>query len=146
MNRKRNIAMILYSLSHGCHKRQLIFLSKVFAGINRVVCACQIPPSAELSKSTFLLHNGLGVVVHEHATIGERVVICQNVTIGGGRGGNHPGGAPTIKSGCTIGAGAVLLGPIIIGENAKIGANAVVLNDIPASSTAVGSPAHIVVN
>ena len=140
---KTNLAMQLYKYSRYFYTKKAIFLSKIFASLNRIICACQIPPSASLSPTTYLLHNGLGVVIHEKAAIGNNVVICQNVTIGGGRGGAHPGGAATILDGAVIGAGAVLLGPITIGENARIGANAVVLEDVPDNATATGIPAKI---
>lgn len=141
---KRNLAMILYMYSHSCYRRNFYMLSKLFSSLNRVLCACQIPPSAELSPTCYLLHNGLGVVIHEKAKIGNNVTICQNVTIGGGRGENRPGGSATIEDDVSIGAGAVLLGPIHIGKGAKIGANAVVLDDVSANITVVGMPAHAV--
>ena len=89
------------------------------------------------------MHNGLGVVIHENAVVGRNVLICQNVTIGGGRGEAHPSGCATIEDGVMIGAGAVLLGPIHIGKNVKIGANAVVLNDVPENMTVTGVPAEV---
>lgn len=82
-------------------------------------------------------HNGLGVVVHPNVIIGNNVTIRQNVTIGGRNGS----GLPIIMDNVEIGAGAVLLGDIIIGESARIGANAVVLTDTPPHHTAVGVPA-----
>lgn len=75
--------MRLYSISAWFYNKRLISISKIFAGLNRCICACQIPPSAVLSDSTYLLHNGLGIVIHEGAKIGQNVTICQNVTIGG---------------------------------------------------------------
>ena len=90
-----------------------------------------------------MLHNGLGVVIHEKAIVKANVLICQNVTIGGGRGGTHPSGAATIEEGAQIGAGAVVLGPVRIGKNSKTGANSVVLTDVPDFATVTGVPATV---
>ncbi|MDN4509343.1 serine O-acetyltransferase [Gordonibacter sp. RACS_AR49] len=143
---KRNLSMKLYGLAHGAYAKGFRRVSLVFAALNRVVCSCQIPPSAQLSSSAYLMHNGLGVVIHEKAVVGERCVICQNVTIAGGRGEGYPPGGAVIGKDVIIGAGAVTIGPISIGDGAKIGANTVCLSDVPPGATAVGVPARIIVD
>ena len=87
---------------------------------------------------------GVGCVIHERCTIGDNVEIYQNVTIGGNGKENQPSpGIPTIKNNVKIYAGACVLGPIVIGDNSIVGANAVVLCDVPDNSIAVGVPAKI---
>ena len=90
-------------------------------------------------KGLLLPHNGLGVVIHPKVVIGKNVKILQNVTIGGREGS----GLPIIKDNVEIGAGAVILGNIIIGSHSKIGANAVVISNVPDNSIAVGVPAQV---
>lgn len=81
---KSNFAMKLYRISRFFYLKKLRLPAVFFSGINRVVFNCQIPPSASLAPSAYLLHNGLGVVIHEKAIVKANVLICQNVTIGGG--------------------------------------------------------------
>lgn len=140
---KTNSSMRIYRISRWLYliSPYLRPLSKIFYSLNRIVFSCQIPPSSALDKSTYLLHNGLGVVIHETAVIGARTVICQNVTIGGGQ---HSHGSAIIGDDVLLGAGCVTLGPIKIGNHSKIGANAVVLNDVQDGCTVVGIPARIV--
>ena len=102
----------------------------------------EIHPGAKIGKRFFIDH-GTGVVIGETAEVGDDVTIYQGVTLGGtGKdvGKRHP----TVGSGVMIGAGAKVLGPFSIGDNAKIAAGSVVLNEIPENCTAVGAPAHVV--
>jgi serine O-acetyltransferase len=99
--------------------------------------ACDIHISS-LPDSTTVPH-ACGIVIHKKTKIGENVRIYQNVTIGGR--GDTSKGIPKIKHGVTIYAGAVVLGDVLVGENSTIGANAVVVNDVPPNSTVVGVPA-----
>lgn len=108
---------------------------------NRLVFATVLPSSVKIGRGCVLGYAGLGVVIHKDACIGDRVHICQNVTIG-----RHPNrdGVPTIEDDVYIGPGAVLSGNIVIGRGASIGANAVVLKDVPAGVVAVGVPARFI--
>ncbi len=100
----------------------------------------EIHPAASIGGEFFIDH-GAGVVIGETAEIGERVTLYQGVTLGGTgfqRGKRHP----TLGDNVTVGSGAKLLGPIVVGDGAKIGANTVVVEDVPPSSTVVGNPGH----
>jgi serine O-acetyltransferase len=106
------------------------------------VTGIEIHPAADVGDGLFIDH-GVGVVVGETAEIGENVTLYQGVTLGGtgfATGKRHP----TVEDNVTIGSGAKLLGPIRIGHGAKIGANAVVVHDVPPNSTVVGNPGHTV--
>jgi serine O-acetyltransferase len=100
-----------------------------------------IHPSAAVGRSVFLDH-GTGIVVGAFVTIGDEVTIMQNVTLG--RGGKADGGAPTIGRGVLLSAGATVLGEVVVGDFAKIGAGSIVTTDVPAGCTAVGVPARLV--
>ena len=107
----------------------------------RFFTGTDIHPAAKIGRRLFIDH-ALGVVIGETAEIGEDVVIFHQVTLGGvamSKGKRHP----TIESRVMIGAGAKVLGPIIIGQGSKIGANAVVVKDVPPNCVAVGVPARI---
>ena len=113
--------------------RALAYASRSLTGI-------EIHPAATVGDGLFIDH-GMGVVIGETAEIGENVTIYQGVTLGGtgfATGKRHP----TVEDNVTIGSGAKLLGPITIGHGAKIGANAVVIHDVPPNSTVVGNPGH----
>lgn len=102
---------------------------------------CWVPGSASIGVGVILGYQGLGIVVHKNAVIGDNVHIDQGVTIGGNA---KVVGVPVIEDEVYIGAGAKILGPIRIGTGARVGANAVVLCDVPAHATAIGIPARIV--
>ena len=108
--------------------------------VTRAVTGIEIHPSASIGQGLFIDH-GAGVVIGETADIGNDVTLYQGVTLGGtgfATGKRHP----TVQDNVTIGSGAKLLGPITIGHGAKIGANSVVITDVPANSTVVGNPGH----
>lgn len=100
---------------------------------------CDIHPTDSIAENVVFAHNGLGVVVNEDAVIDKNVLIQHHVTIG-----SNGKGAPHIRGGVKIGAYAIILGDIEIGENAVIGAGAVVTKSIPAGATVVGNPARII--
>lgn len=102
----------------------------------------KVPFKCEIGKGTFFSHRGIAVVVHPDARIGERCVIGTSVVIGG-RGKGKPG-APVIGDDVYIGTGAKILGPVCIGNRAVIGANAVVVDDVPAGATVIGIPARVI--
>lgn len=110
--------------------------------LNQLLFSCHIGSRAQIGEGCVFQHNGVGVVISDHAIIGDNCMIYQNVTVGVLEDGSIS--APVIKDGVVIGAGAILLGGITVGEGAKVGAGAVVLSDVPAGATAVGVPAHIV--
>ncbi|APR39505.1 serine O-acetyltransferase [Paraburkholderia sp. SOS3] len=128
------LSRLLYRLRVPC----LPWLLKV---LNRMLFSVSLPPSVEVGRNVTFGYQGLGIVVHRHAAIGSNVIVAPNVVIGG-RGGRP--GAPVIEDDVLIGAGACILGPVTIGRGARIGANAVVMVDVPAGATAVGVPARIV--
>ena len=108
----------------------------------RAVTGIEIHPAAQIGDGLFIDH-GTGVVVGETAEIGHDVTLYQGVTLGGtgfATGKRHP----TVEDNVTIGSGAKLLGPITVGHGAKIGANSVVITDVPPNSTVVGNPGHVV--
>ncbi len=120
-------------------RNKIPLLPKVIQWFIRITCSADIPVNIYIGENTVLKHNGLGVVLHEKAIIGENVTIMQNVTIGGRNGR----GAPRIDNNVFIGSGACVLGDIIIGKNSMIGANAVVINDVPENAVVGGIPAKV---
>lgn len=136
------LAMRLYLVSHWFYLKKIPIIPGFIMRMNRVICSCDIPFTAKIHPTVTFGHNGLGCVIHERAIIKENVTIMQNVTIGG----RGKSGVPTIEKGVFIGAGACVLGGIVIGEYAKIGSNAVVLTDVPCNVTVVGIPARKVNN
>ena len=132
------IVIRLYRIMRFFQLHHCRILAKGMCCIIRILFACVIPPTAELGKGCRMPH-GLGIVIHHRAIVGDNTTIYQHVTIAG-----SGGGVPRIGSNCIIGAGAFLHGAIALGNNVKIGANAVVLSDIPDNCTAVGIPAKIV--
>ena len=135
-------AIAWYRFAHVLHKKNFKRLSRIIMGINQIFTNIDIHPAAEIGKHLFIDH-GFGVVIGETTIIEDDVLIYQGVTLGGVsliNGKRHP----TIKKGAVIGAGAKILGNIEIGEYAKIGANSVVVKNVPSCSTAVGIPARII--
>jgi len=117
-------------------------LARAISGVSKFLTSVDIHPGATIGHQLFIDH-ATGVVIGETAEIGDRVLIYQCVTLGGvslDKGKRHP----TLEDGVVVGAGAKVLGNITIGENSKIGANSVVVKNVPANSTAVGIPARII--
>ena len=131
----------LYRIARWLYLRRVPFLPWCIKVFTRIVFGVVLPPSASLGHGVLLDYQGLGIVIHRNAIIGDRAVIGTGVTIGG-RSGRE--GAPVLGEGAMIGTGAKVLGPIRIGRFASIGANAVVLNDVPDYGVAVGVPARLV--
>ena len=119
-------------------------ISRLIKLMNHLICACSVSIDAEIGDRTVFDHRGIGCVIHPNAVIGEDCKIFQNVTIGSKwSGANCLGEAPHIGNNVMIGAGAVILGDILVGDNSIIGANAVVTHSVPENSLAVGVPAII---
>lgn len=135
-------AIINYRIAHYFHEKHLYFIADWISKRTRKKTGIEIHPAAKIGKGVFIDH-GMGVVIGETTEIGDNCTIYQGVTLGGtgkDKGKRHP----TIGSNVTIGSGAKVLGPFSVGDNSKIAANAVVLNEIPANSTCVGVPARVV--
>ena len=133
-------ALLAHRVAHAMHDADIPIAPTMVAYTSRAVTGIEIHPAAKISCDFFIDH-GSGVVIGETAEIGERVTIYQGVTLGGtgfARGKRHP----TVEDNVTIGSGAKLLGPITIGHGAKVGANSVVIEDVPPNSTVVGNPGH----
>ncbi len=134
-------ARILHRLSNNLWHAQLKWLARFVSHIARGLTGIEIHPGATIGKRFFIDH-GMGVVIGETAHIADDVTLYHGVTLGGTSwkdGKRHP----TIGNGVVVGAGAKILGPISIGDDAKIGSNAVVVKDVPAGATATGIPARI---
>jgi serine O-acetyltransferase len=133
-------ALLAYRVAHALHLAGVPLLPRVISMLTRTFTGIEIHPAARIGEGLFIDH-GIGVVIGETADIGNDVTLYQGVTLGGtgfATGKRHP----TVQDNVTIGSGAKLLGPITIGHGAKIGANSVVITDVPANSTVVGNPGH----
>lgn len=138
---------LLHLMQNSARKR-VPLLPKFLASLLRIIYCCDISGGGlGISPKAVFMHRGLGCVLHENVVVGDNVKIYQNVTLGGDgrehpdlpRGGNHP----VIKPNSIIYAGACVLGPVVVGEDSIVGANAVVLCDVPPHCIAVGVPAEI---
>jgi serine O-acetyltransferase len=123
--------------------KKLHFIAKSIWIIMRIIFACDMGVTAKIGKGVGFFHNGLGCVIHPRTEIGDNTKIYQNVTIGGNGRKNGENGVPVIGCDVFIGAGAVLVGPIRVGDGAVIGANTVVTRDVPAGFVIGGSPAKV---
>ena len=135
-------AMFFYRHSHWLYSKGLRFLPRFISGLGQLLTTIDIHPAAQIGRRVFIDH-GVGVVIGETTIIEDDVLIYQQVTLGGvslNKGKRHP----TIENNVVIGAGAKILGNITIGRNSKVGANSVVVKDVPAESTAIGIPARVI--
>ena len=134
-------ALIMHRFSHWVWQHGFYWLALFSSHIARWFTGIEIHPGASIGRRVFIDH-GMGVVIGETAVIGDDCTLYHGVTLGGtswNKGKRHP----TLENGVVIGAGAKVLGPIIVGANARIGSNAVVVKDVPAGATAVGIPARV---
>lgn len=132
-------ALLFYRLSHWLWRHRLLVLGRFVSSLGRILTGIEIHPGAIIGRRLFIDH-GMGVVIGETAEIGDDVTLYQGVTLGGttlNRGKRHP----TLADGVIVGAGAKILGSFTVGKNARVGANAVVLAEVPAQATMVGIPA-----
>ena len=134
-------AMLFHRAAHGLWGWNFKWAARWLAHLGRWLTGIEIHPGARIGRRFFIDH-GMGVVIGETAEIGDDCTLYHGVTLGGttwNKGKRHP----TLGRGVVIGAGAKVLGPITLGDNAKVGSNAVVVKDVPAGATAVGIPARI---
>ncbi|MEY4591754.1 MAG: serine O-acetyltransferase [Pseudomonadota bacterium] len=137
-------AILIHRLAHRFWGWKLYWLARFMAHLSRFFTGIEIHPGATVGRRFFIDH-GMGVVIGETAVIGDDVTLYHGVTLGGtswNKGRRHP----TLGNGVVIGTGAKVLGPITIGEGAKVGSNAVVVKDVPPGMTAVGNPARLIDN
>ncbi len=135
-------ALQIHRLSHWLWRRRLRWLARFLSTLARLLTGIEIHPGAVIGRRFFIDH-GMGVVIGETAEIGDDCTLYHGVTLGGTsweKGKRHP----TLGNDVVVGAGAKVLGPIRIGDGARIGSNAVVVKDVPAGATAVGVPGRIV--
>ncbi len=135
-------AVLMYRIAHQLHKNKYYTTARALSQLAKFLTGIEIHPGATIGKGLFIDH-GTGVVIGETAEIGDNCILYQGVTLGGtgkGKGKRHP----TLGNNVMVGCGAKVLGPFRIGDNVKIAANAVVLEEIPDNSTAVGAPARVV--
>jgi serine O-acetyltransferase len=134
-------AMLFHRLSHRLWQLGFKWLARWISHFSRWLTGIEIHPGATIGQRFFIDH-GMGVVIGETSVIGDECTLYHGVTLGGtswNKGKRHP----TLGKGVVIGAGAKVLGPIVLGDGARVGSNAVVVKDVPAGSTAVGIPARI---
>jgi serine O-acetyltransferase len=135
-------ALLAHRVAHALHEADMPLAPLAISYVTRSVTGVEIHPAAQIGDDFFIDH-GSGVVIGETAEIGDRVTLYQGVTLGGTgfqRGKRHP----TLGDNVTVGSGAKLLGPIEVGHGAKVGANTVVVEDVPPNTTVVGNPGHTV--
>jgi len=135
-------AVLAHRVAHALHDAGVPIVPRSLAMVVRAMTGVEIHPAAQIGDGLFIDH-GMGVVIGETAEIGENVTLYQGVTLGGtgfAAGKRHP----TVEDNVTVGSGAKLLGPIVVGHGAKVGANSVVITDVPPMSTVVGNPGHVV--
>jgi serine O-acetyltransferase len=133
-------ALLAHRVAHALWESEVPLIPRTIAYTSRSVTGVEIHPAARIGSDFFIDH-GSGVVIGETAEIGDRVTLYQGVTLGGtgfARGKRHP----TLQDDVTVGSGAKLLGPVTVGRNAKVGANTVVIEDVPDHTTVVGNPGH----
>lgn len=135
-------AVVLHRLAHRLYLRQVPVLPRLVSHFGRFITGIEIHPGAQLGRRLTIDH-GMGIVIGETAEVGDDVLLYQGVTLGNARfqrGKRHP----TVGNNVVIGAGAKVLGPITVGDGARVAAGAVVVNDVPPNTTAAGVPAKAI--
>ncbi len=136
-------AIVCYRVAHRLYIKGWQRVARVIMGINQIITNIDIHPACKIGRRVFIDH-GFGVVIGETAIVGDDVLIYQQVTLGGVSLQKGIKRHPTLENGVVVGGGAKILGDITIGENSKVGANSVVIQNVPPNSTAVGIPAKVV--
>jgi len=137
-------ALLIHRLAHGLWRMEMRWLGRFVSHVSRFLTGIEIHPGAIIGRRVFIDH-GMGVVIGETAELGDECTLYHGVTLGGttwNKGKRHP----TLGRGVVIGAGAKLLGPIVVGDGARVGSNAVLVKDVPPGATAVGIPARIILD
>jgi serine O-acetyltransferase len=137
-------ALWLHRLAHGCWRSGWFFLGRAISHFGRWLTGIEIHPGAQIGPGFFIDH-GMGTVIGETAEVGASVTLYHNVTLGGvsmERIKRHP----TLEDHVVVGAGAQILGPIVIGAHSRIGANSVVVKDVPPHSVVVGVPGRVIIS
>lgn len=135
-------AIQMHRIAHFLYKRRLYVLARLISAITRFFTGIDIHPGAQIGAGVFIDH-GVGVVIGETAVVKDNVTLYQGVVLGG-TGKEHGKRHPTIEENVVVASGAQVLGSFTVGANSRIGAGAVVLQEIPPNSTAVGVPARVV--
>lgn len=133
-------ALVFHRLAHAAWKNGWPVLGRFLSHLGRLFTGIEIHPGATIGRRVFIDH-GMGVVIGETSEVGDDVTLYQGVTLGGtslDKGKRHP----TLQEGVIVGAGAKILGPLVVGAHARVGSNAVVLKPVPAGATVVGIPAR----
>jgi len=136
-------AIWVHRFSHILWEKGYKTFARIISHISRLLSGIEIHPGAKIGRRFFIDH-GMGIVIGETTEIGEDVLIYQGVVLGGvsrQKAKRHP----TLKNKVVVGAGAILLGPIEIGDNARVGAGSVVISNVPANSTVVGVPGRVII-
>jgi serine O-acetyltransferase len=137
-------ALLIHRVAHGLWRMKMRWLGRFVSHVSRFLTGIEIHPGAKIGRRVFIDH-GMGVVIGETAELGDECTLYHGVTLGGttwNKGKRHP----TLGRGVVVGAGAKLLGPIVVGDGARVGSNAVVVKDVPRGATAVGIPARIILD
>ncbi len=134
-------AVLFHRIAHIFYRLHLYFIARFVSEFSRWLTGIEIHPGARLGRRLVIDH-GMGVVIGETAEIGDDCIIFHGVTLGGTK-FDPVKRHPTLKNGVLVGTGAKILGPVVIGDKAKVGANAVVTKDVPSGAVAVGNPAEI---
>lgn len=131
----------MYKISNFFYKIKLLPIAYLIKIMIRILFSCEISYKTKIGKKVKFEHNGLGIVIHEKAFIGDNCTILQNVTIGGR---SNIKELPVIGNNVLIGAGCIIIGNVKIGNNAKIGAGSVVVKNVPENAVVVGNPAKVI--
>lgn len=133
-------ALVFHRVAHAAWNANLRLLARLVSNLSRWLTGIEIHPAAKIGRRLFMDH-GMGIVMGETAEIGDDVTLYQGVTLGG-TSLEATKRHPTLGNGVIVGAGAKILGPLMVGDGARVGSNAVVLKDVPAGATVVGIPAR----
>jgi serine O-acetyltransferase len=142
-------ALLFFRASHALWRHRLFLLARMVSQLGRLLTGIEIHPAARIGRR-FVIDHGFGVVIGETSEIGDDVTLYHGVTLGGikpsidSRNQVNVKRHPTLKAGVIVGSGAQILGAVVVGERARVGANSVVTHDVPPGVTAVGVPAHVV--